>query len=158
MKQIFALLILVLSITAIQTSCKKTKGTVTTQQQKPPVTFDSMLHCYGQINWDSTAIRNALIGKWHWEFIRCYWNPESANCEDFKNLSVEFKQHDSLEVKLNNQVTQKSSWVVTRLNDGYFKLSVNPIVLQLPGKVLFCGDHVLFYDSYTDGCDNYFKK
>ncbi|MBS1511608.1 MAG: hypothetical protein JST86_12250 [Bacteroidetes bacterium] len=128
------------------------------QSQKPPITPDSMLLCHNQTIWDSSTIHQHLIGKWQWEYIKCYWAPENANNEDFKNLSVEFKQNNSLEVKLNGQTTQTSSWAIVRLNDGYFKLVTNPIVFQLPGKVLFCENHVLFFDSYTDGCDNYFKK
>jgi hypothetical protein len=158
MKAIFGLLILALSVIATQLSCKKSTTIDTPLRPKPPIQLDSMLLCHGQNNCDSTAIHHALIGKWQWVYISCYWNPESANNQDFKTLSVEFNQHDSLEVKLNGQTTQKSSWGLVRTNDGYFKLLANPIVLQLPGKVLFCGDFVLFYDSYVDGCDNYFKK
>jgi hypothetical protein len=158
MKTIFGFLTVALFIIAPQVSCKKAKTTDTPQQPKPPIALDSILLCNGQTSWDSTSIHNALVGKWQWEYIKCYWNPEKANNEDFKNLSIEFKQNGSLEVKLNGLVTQNSSWDVIKLNDGYFKLLVNPIVLQLPGKVLFCGDRVLFYDSYVDGCDNYFKK
>jgi hypothetical protein len=126
--------------------------------QNPPVTLENMLQCNGQGSWDSTSIHNALLGKWQWEFIICYFNPEDANGQEYKNLSVEFKQNDSVEVKVNDQVSQISSWQVTRLNDGFYKLTVNPIVLQLPGKVLICDDRVLFFDSYIDGCNNYFKK
>ena len=158
MKTIFGLLTVSLSIIALQSSCKKTETIDTPQRKKPPITLDSMLLCYGQKSWDSTSIHNALIGKWSWEYITCYWKPESANNEDFKSLSIEFKQNDSLELKQNGLLTQKSSWDISKLSDGYFKLLVNPIVLQLPGKVLICGDRVLFYDSYVDGCDNYFKK
>lgn len=75
MKIIFSLLTVALSIIAIQSSCKKAKTTDTPQRQKPPITLDSMLLCNGQTNWDSTLIHNALVGKWQWEFIKCYWNP-----------------------------------------------------------------------------------
>jgi hypothetical protein len=149
---------MVLFIMGINYSCKKTKDTEVPMQQNPPVTLDNMLQCNNQRNWDSTSTHDALIGKWRWEFINCYFNPEDANGQDFKNLSIEFMQNDSLVVKVNNQLSQISSWYVTMLNDGYFKLTVNPIVLQLPGRVLICDDRVLFYDSYTDGCNNYFKK
>jgi hypothetical protein len=158
MKAISALLMLASFILAIQTSCKKTKSTDTPQQQDPPVTLDSMLLCHNQTNSDSVATRNALIGKWHWEYISCYWYPERANNQDFKNLAIEFKQNDSLEVQLMGQVTQRSSWSIVKTNDGYFKLVVEPLVLQLPGKILFCKDRLLLYDSYVDGCDNYYKK
>lgn len=154
----FVLLLTVMSLAIIQSSCNKSIETDTPLQQNPPVALENMLQCHGQTSWDSTKIHNALIGKWNWEYIKCYWNPEDANSEYYKNLTIEFKYNDTLEVKLNNQITQRSSWNLTRLNDGFFKLSANPIVLQLTGRILFCEDRVLFYDSYTDGCDNYFKK
>ncbi|MDE3251895.1 MAG: hypothetical protein KGO92_03750, partial [Bacteroidota bacterium] len=88
----------------------------------------------------------------------CYWNPENANGTEYKNLTLTFKQNDTVEVRVNNQTIQLASWKIVTLNDGFSKLEVNPLVYQLPGKILFCEGRVLFYDSYTDGCDNYFKK
>lgn len=158
MKPIIAILILLFAVMAVQISCKKANETEVIPIQKPPIALDSILTCYKQRKPDSADIRNSLLGKWQWTFIKCYWNPENANSEDYKTHSIEFKQNDSVEVKVNGQLTQKSSWKLTKLNDGYYKLSMNPIVVLLPGKVLFCGDQVLFYDSYVDGCDNYFKR
>lgn len=158
MKQFYSILFLVLSISVLPTSCEKPYTADLSIREKPPITLDSMLQCHGHNNWDSATIRNTLLGKWQWEYIRCYWTPESANGTDYKNLTIEFKQNDSVEVKVNNQILQISSWKIAQLNDGFSKLVVNPMVVQLPGKILFCGGHVLFYDSYTDGCDNYFKK
>lgn len=158
MKPFFTILLIALSISVIQISCEKPYTADATPKEKPPISLDSMLQCHGQNNWDSARIRNALIGNWQWEYITCYWTPENANGKDYKNLTLEFMQNDSVAVKVNNQIIQLSSWKITQLNDGYSKLTVNPIVIQLPGKILFCGGHVLFYDSYTDGCDNYFKK
>lgn len=158
MKSYFALLIMAVSILVIQTSCKKAKSIDTPKLQQPPVSLSNMLQCHGETFWDSISVHNALIGQWQWKFIKCYWNPETANGEDYKTLTIEIKENDSLEVKINNQITQSSSWNVTNLNNGYYTITVNPIVPQLQGKVLFCGDSLLFYDSYVDGCDNYFEK
>jgi hypothetical protein len=158
MKISLSILLIVVFILILQTSCEKPYVIDSAVKEKPPVSLDSMLQCHGQKNWDSVTIRSSLIGNWQWEFIRCYWTPEKANSKDYQNLSVEFMQNDSVIVRVNGQTTQKASWQIVRTNDGYFTLAVNPIILQLPGKILFCGGRVLFYDSYTDGCDNYFKK
>lgn len=160
MRSIFIFLICTLAVCAVQMSCKKTQETTTPppQQQQPPISFDSLLHCYSQVSWDSASIHNALIGTWNWEFIKCYWNPEDANGDDYKNLSIVFRQNDSLEVRVNNQITQTASRKISRLSDGYFKMTTVPLVVYLPGKILLCSSRVMFYDSYTDGCDNYFKK
>lgn len=108
--------------------------------------------------WDSTTIRTALIGKWQREFIRCFWQPEKANSEDFKNLTIEFKTNDSLTVYTGYQITQMSSWPVTKQFDGFVKLSLCTFIPQLLGNILLCGNRVVFYDSYVDGCNNFLLK
>lgn len=154
------LVFLGLSLTVVHTACKKsnTEDTIPMPPPPPPVTLEAMLSCYRTSNWDSVAIQQTLIGEWQWEYIRCYWKPESANNKEFKNLAIEFTQHDSLIVRMNGQLVQKGSWKLTRLNDGYYRLSMNPLVPQLSGKIVLCEGRVLLYDSYVDGCDNYFKK
>jgi hypothetical protein len=127
-------------------------------QPQPPVSLDSLLQCHTQNGLDSAGIRNSLIGKWNWEYIKCFWAPEKANNTDFKNLSVEFGSNDTLLVRLNNIITQTSSWKLSRTNDGFFTLTTTPLVPQLPGKILLCQNRAIFFDSYVDGCDNYFKK
>lgn len=154
----FSFLTLLLFIAMLHSCQKSNEGEEQLVQQTPPLTLDSMIKCNRQVTRDSAAVHDALIGKWKWEFISCFWKPENANGEDFKTLAVEFKTNDTVEVKVDNVITQKSSWKVRTLNDGNFSLILNPIVVQLPGRILFCGDRVLFQDSYVDGCDNYFVK
>ncbi len=117
-----------------------------------------MIECHRTTTWDSLAIHVKLIGKWDWEYIGCYSKPEGGNYKDFKGLLVEFKSDNTLEVKENGQTTQTSTWEIVDLNDGYFALKVKPIVLQIPGRILFCDERVLFSDSFTDGCNNYFTR
>lgn len=152
-------ILLGLTVITSHTSCIKNKELVGPLQKEAPVSRDSLLQCYTQMNWDSAGIHQALISAtWNWEFIKCYWNPEEANGEEYKAVSIRFLPNDSLEVKTNGQVTQTASWKISRLSDGYFQLSVSPLVYLLPGKIILCENRVIFYDSYTDGCDNYFKK
>lgn len=146
----------ILAILAIQISCNKETNAPVVQQ--PPVTLGDMLACHRMTSWDSLSIHNKLIGKWEWEYIRCHWNPEDGNYKDFLGMLIEFKPGNTLEVKVNGKTTQTSIWKVASLNDNNFSINVSPIVLQLPGRIYFCNERVLFSDSYTDGCDNYFKK
>ncbi len=138
--------------------CNKQEEQEIIQTESPPVALSGMVLCHNRISWDSAAIRNKLIGKWQWEFISCYWNREDANSRDFKGLTVVFKQDNTLEVTANEQSKKTATWSVVKLNDGNYTLAVSPIVLQLPGRVIFCEDRVVFSDSYVDGCDNYFKR
>lgn len=128
------------------------------EKQLPPVTVPAMQECYQKFAWDSVSIHDKLLGQWDWEYIQCFWDPEKGNYKDFLGMTVEFKSGNTLEVKMNGQTTQSSTWKIVDMGDGYFKVDTNPLVVQLPGKILFCEDRVLFNDSYVDGCDNYFKK
>jgi hypothetical protein len=147
-----------LLITAMLICCNKPNNQPVTQAENPPVTLSDMTECHRTASWDSVKIQSRLLGRWEWEYIQCYWNPENGNSKDFQGLSVEFKPDNTLEVKLNGETTQTSTWELVNLNDGYYKVQVKPLVLQLPGRILFCTERVLFNDSYTDGCDNYFKR
>lgn len=148
----------ILLVLAVQISCTKDKVTETIVKQEPPITLGNMLECHRMSSWDSLTVQNKLLGKWEWEYIQCYWSPERGNYKDFQGLQVEFKSNNTLQVKVNGQTSQTSEWDVVKLNDGNYSIRVNPIVLQLPGRILFCDERVLFNDSYVDGCDNYFKK
>ncbi len=146
----------VLIVLLIQISCTKENDPLV--KQEPPITLPNMLACHRTTSWDSLTVHTKLLGKWEWEYIQCYWNPEDGNYKDFQGLSIEFKPDNTLEVKVNGQTTQTPKWEVVKLNDGNYSIHVNPVVLQLPGRILFCTERVLFNDSYVDGCDNYFKK
>jgi len=143
---------------ATQISCNKEIEIDPPAKQQPPVPLPDMVACHGTTAWDSLTIHTNLLGKWEWEYIQCFWNPEDGNNEDFRGMLVEFKPDNTLEVKVNGQITQTSTWKVANLNDGYWGITVSPVVIQLPGRILFCDERVLFNDSYLDGCDNYFKS
>lgn len=126
--------------------------------EKPPIDQEDMWACHHETAWDSLQTNNTLIGEWEWEYIGCYWNPEDANCDEFKGLTIEFNPDNTLNVKQNGQITQTSSWKVVDGDIGVFKIDVNPYVNQVNGSILFCNNRIEFYDSYIDGCDNYFKR
>ena len=98
--------VIVVIIAFFQTSCEKSKDDERIARQEAPISLGSILQCNGRTTRDSAAVHNALIGKWKWEFISCYWNPEKANGEDFKTLAVEFKTNDTVEVKVDNMIAQ----------------------------------------------------
>lgn len=142
-----------------QISCnKKVQDMVAPVKAEPPISFGDMLSCHRTNVWDSSSVHNKLIGKWKWEHIQCFWKPEDANNEDFKDLQVEFLSNNTLEVQQNGKPIQTSAWIVADLKDGFFKIDISPLEPLLLGRILFCDSLVLFYDSYVDGCDNYFKR
>lgn len=138
--------------------CQEEPTSILTKKKDPPVSIPEIQACHLTTVWDSTAIRNKLLGKWQWEYIRCFWNPEKGNYDDFKGMSVEFKSDNTVEVLQNGMSAQRSTWQLVLLNDGNYKITTTPLVFQLPGRILFCSQRVVFMDSYVDGCDNYFVR
>lgn len=158
MRSVFSLLMGLLAIVASQVFCTRNDSGNAVVTTPPPVSIDSMVRCYNQSLPDSANLRTWLLATWQWEYIKCYWAPEKANATDFRNLSIAFKANDSVEVKTNNQITSRAAWRLSKTNDGYFTLATTPLVPQLAGKVILCANRVIFFDSYVDGCDNYFKR
>ncbi|MDQ3140849.1 MAG: hypothetical protein M3Q56_01225 [Bacteroidota bacterium] len=143
-------MVLLLVITIILFACNK--------DENPPINQGDMWDCHHKMTWDSLKTNNALIGEWEWEFIGCYWNPEDANNDEFKGLTIEFNSDNTLDVKENGQTTLTSNWKVVNLDADLFAIDVDPSVSQLYGRILFCDERVEFNNSVVDGCDNYFKR
>lgn len=128
------------------------------KEETPPINQAEMWDCHHKTEWDSLKTKERLIGTWDWEYIGCYWNTEDANDDSFKGMTIEFKSDSTLIVRENGQMTQTSRWVVVDEDADLYSIEVDPTVIQLYGRILFCEKIVEFNDSYIDGCDNYFKR
>lgn len=141
---------LIFTISLLLLACNKEK--------KPPISQGDIWDCHHEMTWDSLNTKEALIGKWKWEHISCFWNPEDANNEEFQGMTIEFKSDNTLDVKENGQITQTSNWKIVNGDIDLFAIDVTPSVNQLYGRILFCEEKVKFNNSYIDGCDNYFRR
>lgn len=141
---------LILTISILSIACNK--------EENPPISRGDIWECHHERTWDSLSTKEALIGEWEWEYVRCFWSPDDANGNEFDGLTIEFKQDNTLDVKENGQITQTSNWKVVDGDADLFAIDADPAVAQLYGRILFCEDRVEFNDSYIDGCDNYFKR
>lgn len=138
------------TISILLFSCNKDKY--------PPIKYWNIWDCHHKETWDSSYIEAALIGEWEWEYVSCFWNPDDANDDEFKGLTITFKPDNTLVVKENGRIKQTSHWKIGGIKDNIFEIAVDPPVRQLYGRTLICNDRVKFNNSYIDGCDNYFKK
>jgi len=150
MKVTNQLIVLLLIVLILSFACNK--------GENPPISQADISDCHHEMTWDSLKISNALIGEWEWEYISCFNNPEGANGDEFKGLTIEFKSGNTLNVKENGQTTQTSNWVVVNGGTNWFSIDVDPNVSQLHGQILLCEEIVEFNESYIDVCDNYFKR
>jgi len=128
------------------------------KEENPPISQGNMWDCYREMTWDTLSLKENLIGRWDWEYIGCFWNPKDANDDEFKGLSIEFVGNNTLDVRVNGELTQTSNWKVVYVDADLMAISVEPDVVQLNGLILFCEEWLEFNNGYIDGCNNYFKR
>lgn len=141
---------LLISISIFLIACDK--------EVNPPISQGQMWDCHLEMAWDSTTMKENLMGEWDWKYIGCFWNPEDANDDEFKSLSIEFKSNKTLDVKENGQVIQVSNWNVAYVEADLMAIDVDPRVAQLEGLILLCDEWLEFNNGYIDGCNNYFIR
>jgi len=128
------------------------------QSINPPFAQGDMFDCHKNASWDSAGIANALIGKWEWEYIACYYAPDQANNKEYQGLEIEFKVDNTLDIIENEIKTQTSTWKLVMEDRGWYGIDANPYVTQLIGRIVLCEDVVEFNKSYIDICDNWFRR
>lgn len=129
-----------------------------TKEENPPISIAEMWNCHNKIIWDTSNTKNSLLGEWEWEYVKCYYDPESVDYHSSKGMTVEFKSNNTVEVKTNDQEIQTSKWKVENGDGDLFEVKTDPPIPQLQGGILFCKKRVAFNLSYIDGCNHYFIK
>ena len=126
------------------------------KEEVPTLETKTFFECHDEQTWDSTKVKNHLIGEWEWQSIKCFWNPEST--ELHRGLIIHFQEDGKLIVENNGMITQTGTWQIKEGQCSTFALEMNPVIDQAFGGILFCDGYLLFHDSCLDGCDNYFQK
>ncbi|AUP80670.1 hypothetical protein [Flavivirga eckloniae] len=147
-----AKILLIIGLLIITFACDNSNDFI-----EPPVKQAEMISLHSEKDWNETKIMNTLIGQWEWEYVSCFWDSEDSRYAKKQELTIEFKTDGSLEIQQNGKPTQNSEWKVV-LNSNIYELEVSPPVEQLYGNIFFSERRVLFYQSYMDICDNYFKR
>lgn len=107
---------------------------------------------------DSLNTLEFLQAEWEWEYILCLNDSAGGNDEEYKGLSVEFKSDFSVDLFIDGQINQSSTWGIIASGNGTWSLDIQPDILQLYGYLVICDDRVQFNNTPTDGCANYFKR
>jgi len=127
-------------------------------KDEPPITVGEISSCHDKTVWDSLTTSNELIGEWDWKYVEYFWSPSSDGSCEYDGLSINFKTDGTLEVWKNGQISQTAIWNVVNESGNLFMLKFEPWIEQLPGRIYFCDDLLVFYLTYADGSDNYFKR
>ena len=134
-----------LFIVATLASCKKEK-----------LDINSYWVCNKSLNLDSVAISGKIIGLWVWTKQSCFEAGETKAAN--KNINVTFKPDHTFVVNENTNILSQGTWKLVLLDNNQWGFAVPSLSDYLYGRILFCGNEVLFNNSYIDGCDNLFTK
>lgn len=124
-----------------------------------PVSLEKMSNSYHQNEWNENIIAEELTGKWQWIYTENFWAPDEGQNTENENRVIEFLSDSTLHVFVNDELVESTRWIVIPVNSSdLFKLELDEPVQHLYGQILICDNTLLFFDSYRDGTDNYFRK
>jgi hypothetical protein len=124
-----------------------------------PMSINEISNCYKQQEWNENKIAEELKGKWQWIYTENFWSPDKGRNTENEKLIVEFNSDTTLKVHINNELNDSTRWFVLPLtNSDLYVLELEKPIQQLYGQILFCENILMFFDSYRDGTDNYFRK
>ena len=135
-----------LTVVAGLTACKKEKLDVS-----------SFWECNQSQHLDSLTISGKLVGSWKWSKQSCFETGQVTSAD--KNIQVTFKYDQTFSVSGDafTPLTQ-GIWKIVKVDVSSWELDLSSPSEYLSGRILFCGNQVLFNDSFRDGCDNLFDK
>ena len=139
------LAIVCLTILIGLTACKKDK-----------LDIIAYWECNKLQNLDSTGISAKLLGSWRWALESCPY----AGYFQIANMKVTltFKGDGTFSIKDGSNVVREGKWMLARADANSWHLDATSLSDFLYGRILFCDNQLLFYDSDRDACDNLFYK
>ena len=124
-------------------------------------TAGEMAECAVAADLDSAELASALVGMWEWKYESCFWTPESASGTRHAGVVLEFRRNGTLRLHEGDSLSATTRWRLEGPVMAEWTQSVEmdtPYVHYAGGIATLCGNTVLFYDSYVDGCDQWFHR
>ena len=124
--------------------------------KKENLDINAYWQCNKSQNLDTTAISNKLIGSWRWVKHSCFSKGNTTQAD--QNVKVTFRGDHSFSVNDHSNTLTQGIWNLIQVDGNSWGLHMSSASEILYGRILFCGNEVLFNDSYIDGCDNLFNQ
>lgn len=121
-----------------------------------PYSIEGAYNCYQDQSWTATSVDAALVGEWDRVYYSCY----SGEMDEIAigELRLVLTDDHQLEIYENGLLERTDSWEVIPRGNENFELKTSQILPWLNGDIVICEDLLVFFESYIDGCDNYFEK
>ena len=124
--------------------------------KEPELNIQSFWDCHHSRSLDTSAISGKLIGSWLWSRQSCFTTGKTIKAD--KNIKVVFNANRRFKVYENTTEMTSGTWGLKSSDSGTWELELSSGSRYLNGRILLCDNHVLFNNSYIDGCDNAFTK
>ena len=138
-------IVLFIMLFAFITACKKNK-----EQD------NIFINCNKLQNLDSLTVGNKLLGTWLYTKKKCFDGSLTSTIS--QNIKVVFKTNRTYTVITNGTLVLTRNWSLKPVDITLWGLTLLDPDEYLNGGILFCGENLLFYNSFIDGCDNLFIK
>jgi len=150
MKRCYNLFFCVIVISVLFCSCN---------DDDAPFVGDELWECHSEVNWDSTAVINFLIGEFEWEYISCYESRSDANGAQNEGFVIDIKSDNTYRTTRDGQSIKSGTWtIVSATEQDLYQFETDPYIPEAFGRILICEDRIKFDDSYRELCDNYYRK
>jgi len=129
-------------------------------QTHPELITSDFHDCYNSKPWDSASMANQLVGSWKFIEQGCIVNSQVAD-----EVIVAFDSLGFFTVSEKSNVVTQGSWKLKMCDKNFngvdstmFELDLDKPSAYLFGVILPCENQVMFWESYTDGCNTFFEK
>lgn len=113
--------------------------------------------CDKNLNADTTAMANKLVGKWLLKAYFCFWTPGGTHYPETR-VVAEFTSDRKFTVTENGSVISQGKWCFGLNYYKHWYLANDGQCTYFVGLIEICDNHLVFWDSYRDGCDNLFER
>lgn len=121
-----------------------------------PYLLETTYNCYQDQSWTTATVETAIIGEWERVYFSCFSGEMGEVGPD--ELTLYLMADRKLEIYRNGLPDRTDTWEIVPRGSENFELKTSQIQPWLKGDIVICDDLLLFFESYIDGCDNYFEK
>ena len=118
--------------------------------------MDGMYECHENANYDSTAVYDALVGTYDWQYVRVPMISSQSN-EDYQGWIFILNNDGSFELNQNDTNTVVGNWQIEK-SWASFQIKTQPSIESVWGEILICDPYLMFLSSPVDGPDHLYEK
>jgi hypothetical protein len=140
-------------ISLLTQNCSKSQGDQNVHADQ--INTKQLMDCYTAQNYDSTRLASQLIGNWKWIESYAY---AIGSVQADKAVFLNLTQGGTYTVTVNSVISSQGHWGLQIVDGNGFGLVTTQSINYLQGRILLCGNQLLFNNSYIDGADNLFAR